>query len=281
MPRGNAMHNLRSQAGHLMLFWLGLHWVLLVGVTVLTTEPSLGSGINLSLSSQPDNPSLSDQYYADLLKRKSKKGGTGVKKQKKNLTKSPWQRLKELFARKQREAGTRSGRLCLIDKSKTQYFYRLWSTQPLFNLEGVMASIALYLPERSDIARPLQYYSQRKSIRSNSGKVLQQGQEYIYQFKYNLEINKILYRAEDKFYFKIIEKKEHDRIQKELIRNNLYYSSATPITEELILERAFYFANQDLFLDSASEIYRGEPLSIDLFRKAEQLKQAFCPAKNR
>jgi hypothetical protein len=188
-----------------------------------------------------------------------------------------WNRLR----RKKSPAGSRGGEICVIAPAKlvdrdakqenTQVPQEVWSDRPLFlwNIQGGTVN-------RIELSREgnkgILWYQQiqRETRAVYDGKPLEPGQSYVWEL-----FASVPHPVRTSVLFQVMEREKRDRISRELrqLEERLKGASA----ETMALEKANYFAKQELWSDALRELYSVPKPSADLTR-AIALLQAhdFC-----
>ncbi|HBL59555.1 MAG TPA: hypothetical protein DDZ80_14005 [Cyanobacteria bacterium UBA8803] len=189
-----------------------------------------------------------------------------------NTQRSPWQIVLDIFRRKKRRGGTRGEEFCLVVPA--QEVFEIWSDRPLFVWQGTLKTITVSLPDDEWAHDVTEKEQAQKSI-VYAGPALQPGQEYFIEGIYEtIKDGKIIRDRTDSILFKVMEGPRRQQIAEQLL--SLDSQSTTSSAEKLALERARYFAENDLFLDVVREIFSVPTPSPTVTEQISLLLAEFC-----
>jgi hypothetical protein len=196
---------------------------------------------------------------------------------------STWEAILTLF-RRRKEPNLGSRGVCPIGPGLLEEQNIIWSDRPLFLWQGTNPpmEIRLYSPfdpkqEQQVIWRqnltqtPLETTFQRMQY---TGQPLQPGKIYDWEI-FNLSDKYKLRRS-----FQVMGVGERDRMSGELqsLEAQLRVEQATD--EEIALERAYYFARQNLWSDALQAMSAAPNPSIELTQKIQELLSFLCNTPN-
>ncbi len=169
--------------------------------------------------------------------------------------------------------GKRTGKFCAIAPRPFDTSTEVWSDRPLFKWQGKAGEIEVRLQGSE---KPL--WSQTVPLKTRSvmydGEALQPGQTYSW----------VIFDLEDKLVaetpFKAMETQKRDRIKTQLqaLEGELKAKGAS--TDEIALNRAKYFAQQQLWSDAWREVSSVENPSAALNEFVQTIPPADCTKKS-
>ncbi|MDJ0899519.1 MAG: hypothetical protein QNJ55_11975 [Xenococcus sp. MO_188.B8] len=204
--------------------------------------------MNLSIASAQENSqSLNQPSEND---RQSEPITTTRTRESSSIFEAIWKLLK---AKKEQEPALSSrSNICEVTPGLLGETNLIYSDRPLFLWQGMIPQVDIYLytPFSLDTEQEV-FWSQ--TVASNnrilySGEPLQPGQIYDWEIVVDSATNR------RRISFQVMEAAERDRISRELeqIKSELTISGAT--SEEIILAKANYFAEKDLWSDSLQQL---------------------------
>ncbi len=154
----------------------------------------------------------------------------------------------------------------------------IYSDRPLFLWQGTIPQVDIYLytPFSLDTEQEV-FWSQTVASNNSilySGEPLQPGQIYDWEIVVDSATNR------RRISFQVMEAAERDRISRELeqIESELTISGAT--SEEIILAKANYFAQQDLWSDALQQLSSLENLSNVAKDNNQKIVSYICQSDN-
>lgn len=248
-----------------------------IGITCLVTLTSLSLAsagsvigvINVSaatvLAETNQNPTISKDVRAKQQKQKS-----------------AWERIVDLFRRK-KEDGSTLGEFCSISPNSAARI--TWSKQPLFLWQGTVkkievseVSVDYEFDEQSILWSYNQFQDNQQSILYNedeTGQELESGQEYSYRVTYQTSGNDgQIIDNQKTLFFRVMSDEERHEIANKL--TNLDNLNSNISEEQLALQYALFFEENDLFLDVVRELFSVSMPSPEWRQKTEAIRIEFC-----
>jgi hypothetical protein len=218
----------------------------------------------------------------------------GVAQQKPRPTPNPTQRspqtstqeksivdiLSSLLQRTKPHQGSRNlaDSVCLIAPAVLSQTNLIWSDRPLFVWRGKVQRIEVrtYSDQHTFEKQPVIWQQELDgSVQQviNTEKTLQPGQRYDLQF---YRLNDDQPPEELRTTFSVMSTQQRDRILDDLnsLEKRLKAEQATK--EDIVLQRAQYFAKQDLWSDAVQEIYGATHDSPRIAKVAEEMSDRAC-----
>ena len=200
-------------------------------------------------------------------------------KQQPKSRKSTWERILSLFQKEKRALGSRG--VCLLSPGVLTDTDEIWHNQPSFIWQSQSKSLEIRLYNVGKPNQPLW----RKEITHDSsdsgfkeiiytGEVLQPNQRYDWEIFDSSEQNK--YRQS----FKIMDANESNSIAQDLERIETRLAKNDISTEQIILEKAEYFANKGLLSDALTQISFIQNPSPRFQEEKAYLLNKLCIANN-
>lgn len=203
----------------------------------------------------------------------SKPNSTSKSGNRNSILESIWKLLRA--KREQEPALSSRSNICEISPGLVGEINVIYSDRPLFLWQGIVSSpkINLYGPfspeKEQEILWSQTLDSQTQHILYGQ-KALEPGQIYDWEIIVNPDSSR------RRISFQVMEKEKRDRISRELeeLEKELTISGAT--VEEIILERANYFANQNLWSDAIQELFFLNSLSPTFSEKTKEIGKYLC-----
>ncbi len=154
----------------------------------------------------------------------------------------------------------------------------IYSDRPLFLWQGIVPQIEINLYTPFSLETEQEVLWSQTLVSTNkilySGEPLQPGNIYDWEIVVDSANNR------QRISFQVMETAERDRISRKLeqLETELTISGAN--TEEITLEKAHYFAQQDLWSDALQQLYTVENPSLNLISKTKDIQQYLCPSTN-
>jgi hypothetical protein len=182
--------------------------------------------------------------------------------------------------RKGPKLGSRSGNVCLLSPGLLEERNIIWSDRPLFLWEAVSLpqEIRLYSPSNPKKERQIIW---RQNLNQLSPEITFQGIQYTGQALekgkvYNFKIFNELSKSKNFVRFQVMELKERDRISEELQRLETELKFQRASNEQITIERANYFIEQDLWSDALQEMFSVKKPSLELTQMIGQVLRDLC-----
>ncbi len=154
----------------------------------------------------------------------------------------------------------------------------IYSDRPLFIWQGQVNNLKvnLYTPFSLDTEQEIFW---TKAIKNKSQNLLYTGEPLQPGKTYDWEIVTYSPTKRRRISFTVINGEKRDRISQELaqLETNLTISGATP--EAIILAKAEYFAQQDLWSDSLQQLYSLEPSSDSAIASNQVMMSYICQSE--
>lgn len=168
--------------------------------------------------------------------------------------------------------GPRPANLCWLTPSD-----QVWHSQPLFVWSGNFRVIGLRPAESDTLIWRIVAPTEPDQVNrlAYNGKPLEPGQHYEWVFFFDQSSTVPLLKVP----FQLVEAKKHAAIAKELTLLNDKLEAEKAAPEARALQRAMFFANQQLWADAMQEIYAVGNPSIELQQVAQQVQQELCSRK--
>jgi hypothetical protein len=162
-----------------------------------------------------------------------------------------------------------AARFCAITPRSINTDTQVWSDRPLFVWQGNYQKIGLRLEGNQEVFWTQTVASGDKSV-IYTGDALQPGQTYNWVI-FSQQNNPIMFIP-----FKVMDAPERDRIRVRLtiLERELKDIGATP--EEIAMQRANFFARQELWSDVFKEIYSLKNPSPELEEILQQIPSTLC-----
>ncbi len=186
---------------------------------------------------------------------------------------------KLLRAKREREPALSSrSNICEITPGLLGEVNVIYSDRPLFLWQGKVPSLEIYLYTPFNLEKE-QEVLWSQNVGSDvqkvlyTGEVLQPGQIYDWEIVVNAQSNR------RRISFQVMAGEKRDRIRSELeqLETELTISGAT--AEEITLERANYFAQQDLWSDALQELFLQENSATALSNHAIEIVEYLCESE--
>jgi hypothetical protein len=176
---------------------------------------------------------------------------------------------RSIFKRKEppinpRNAGSRPAHLvCMVSPDAPSVTRTIWSDRPVFIWQGKVREIKVLVDGNTDIWH--QQLNQNQQSITYTGKPLNPGETYDWMVNNNQFVS-----------FKIMDKRERDRITLDLrnIENRLKSTGAN--IEAIAYAKANYFADKNLWSDVLQEIYSVPKPSPELKQLRRDITQKLC-----
>jgi hypothetical protein len=188
--------------------------------------------------------------------------------------------LSNLLQRAKPHQGSRNlaDGVCLIAPAVLSQTNLIWSDRPLFVWRGKPQRVEVRAySDQHDFEKQPVVWQQRVSGNAqqanNPEKPLQPGQRYDLQF-YRLGDDKP--REELRTTFGVMGIQQRDRIYKDLKTLETQLKAEQATQEDIVLERAQYFAKQDLWSDAVQEIYEVTNPSPKIAKVAQDMGDRAC-----
>ena len=183
---------------------------------------------------------------------------------------------KLLIAKREREPALSSrGKICEIAPGLLGEINVIYSDRPLFLWQGRVSSLEVHLYSAFSLEKEQEIlWSQTVSNESQNllytGEPLQPGQIYDWEIVVNPQSNR------RRISFQVMGGEKRQLISRELeqLETELTISGAT--VEEITLERAYYFAQRDLWSDALQELFSLENSSTALSGNAQEIVEYLC-----
>jgi hypothetical protein len=185
-----------------------------------------------------------------------------------------------LFKRKQARLVSRSS-ICAIAPGLLGEQNIIWSDSPRFLWQGPIQRVEVR-PYSLEAPYQRQEILFQQSVAATdqqvmySGKVLQPGQKYDWQIY--LTANSAP-NPRMRIMFQVMNQEGRDRITAELSALELRLKPAKATAEQIVLERAYYFADHELWSDALQEIYSASSLSPKLAQAAQDITAYLCTSE--
>lgn len=186
---------------------------------------------------------------------------------------------KLLRAKREREPALSSrSNICEITPGLLGEVNVIYSDRPLFLWQGKVPSLEIYLYTPFNLEKE-QEVLWSQNVGSDvqkvlyTGEVLQPGQIYDWEIVVNAQSNR------RRISFQVMAGEKRDRIRSELeqLETELTISGAT--ASEITLERANYFAQQDLWSDALQELFLQENSATALSNHAIEIVEYLCESE--
>lgn len=166
-------------------------------------------------------------------------------------------------------AATARGTFCGISPQSLALDIETWSDRPLFVWQGEIGKIEVRSGNFENVLWQ-QTVAAADNQAAYAGEALQPGQIYIWAI-FNRQNNLMLTVP-----FKVMEAQERERVQLELqsLEQDLKGNGAA--AEDIALQRANYFAQQQLWSDALQEVYSVENPSPALQQMRQDLAKQLC-----
>ena len=208
---------------------------------------------------------------------KSKPTSDSRARDRSSILESIWKLLKA--KREQEPALSSRSNICEIAPGLLGEVNVIYSDRPLFLWQGTLASLEIHLYTPFNLEREQEvFWSQTVESQSQrvlyTGKALAPGQIYDWEIVVAPESNR------RRISFQVMEKKKREQISGELeqLETELMISGATD--EYITLERANYFAQQDLWSDALQELFSLENSSTTLSGNAQEIVEYLCDSEH-
>ncbi|MUG91331.1 DUF928 domain-containing protein [Scytonema sp. UIC 10036] len=190
------------------------------------------------------------------------------------------------FRRKKRSGGGR-GSICTIAPQKMvdpqnlqkEGTLEIWNTRPLFlwNIQGGTANLIELFQRGGDKVIWSQEVPKGETKTIYNGKPLQPGQFY----EWRLTASMPYPVKSPTIQFQVMESQKRDRITKELTQLEARLKKQRANAEKIALEKANYFAQQELWSDALSEMYAVPNPSAELKSMLQQIPSSdYCDASD-
>lgn len=200
----------------------------------------------------------------------------GRKREKSSILETIWKLLKA--KREQEPALSSRSNICEITPGLFGETNSIYSDRPLFLWQGMTSNLTinLYSPFSFDADQELLWTQTVKEASQNvlyTGEALQPGKIYDWEVVVDSQANR------RRISFQIMEQEKRDRISQELaqLETDLTISGATQ--EEIILAKANYFAQKDLWSDSLQQLYSLETASGKAIANTEEMVSYICQSE--
>ncbi len=181
-----------------------------------------------------------------------------------------WDEVWTLLKQKKIRGGSRGGEVCPIAPARAFEVPQVWSDRPLFLWQGSLARIEV--TDEKGVPLWKKPVSKETASIIYGGRSFQPGQTYLWK----IFTNRFQLTPEYTLKFQTMEPQKRDRITADLtaLDTQLKTKGATP--EEIALQRANYFVNQNLLSDALREMYSVKDPSNTLKEIIQQTPSALC-----
>lgn len=207
-----------------------------------------------NLERQSTMDSTTNKIINKFLKTLPTSRSTTGKKQQTEISKSSINRIIDIFRKKKRKGGSRTSS-CIILSETVKDSLQTWSDRPLFVWEGAPKRVGIRSIGNKSMIWSHEVADNEQSIQFDGEVPLERGQEYTYWIQYSP-----LVEEEDLFgyqvSFQVMSDLDYRQLHRKLSQVDLNApNSNNKIPDPLILKRAYYFAQQELFLDAVRELF--------------------------
>lgn len=189
--------------------------------------------------------------------------------------KSILDRIIDIFRRNKKKGGTRTSS-CIILSRSVKKSLQTWSNRPLFVWEGNPKWIGLQSVQTGQLLWSHQVREDEQSVQYDGAIPLERGQDYTYWIRYS----PFVALGENDGYqlsFRVMEERDYQHLNRDLSLINLSRFNKTEVSMDIILDRAYYFAQRGLFLDAARELFMEAERSPELENQLEKLQCILSP----
>ena len=198
-------------------------------------------------------------------------------REKSSILEAIWKLLRA--KRERQPALTSRSNICEITPGLLGETNTIYSDRPLFLWQGTAPSLEIYLysPFSLDRDQEVQWSTTLTTASQKvlyTGEALQPGQIYDWEIVAEAESNR------RRIAFQVMEQGERERISEKLaqLETDLTISGATK--EEIILAKANYFAEKDLWSDSLQQLYSLENSSTVVRDSNQKIVSYLCQSDN-
>ncbi len=154
----------------------------------------------------------------------------------------------------------------------------IYSDRPLFLWQGTVPSLEIYLysPFSLDADQELLWTQTVNDESQNvlyTGEVLQPGQIYDWEIIVDSQANR------RRISFRVMEQEKRERISTEIKHLETELTSAGATNEEIILAKANYFAERDLWSDTLQQLYSLETSSNNDILPSQEMISYICQSQ--